>query len=61
MNIRLYKLVHRAEPRGIRSWGFTMGDRSGVYWVHETVYGEARRRAVQRARRLRVEYVTVLP
>ncbi len=61
VNTRLYKLVHRGEPRGIRSWGFTMGERTGVYWVHETAYAEAKRRAVQQARRLGVEYITVLP
>ncbi len=61
VNTRLYKLIHGEEPAGVRSWGFTMGEYTGVFWVHGVAYAEARDKAIRRARRLQVEYVTVLP
>lgn len=61
MNTRLYKVVHGHEPRGVRSWGFTMGERTGVYWVNHLSYTEAKRKALRHARKLHVDYITVLP
>lgn len=61
VNTRLYKVVHGHEPRGVRSWGFTMGDRTGVFWVEHASYAEARRKAVRHARKVGVDYTTVLP
>ena len=38
-----------------------MGDRTGVYWVPHSNYKEAKRKAVRHARKVGVDYVTVLP
>ncbi len=61
VNTRLYKVVHGHEPRGVRSWGFTMGDRTGAYWVSQASYSEAKRKALRHARKQGVDYITVLP
>lgn len=61
MNTRLFKVVHGHEPEGVRSWGFTMGGRTGVYWVNQMSYREASQKAVRHARKVGVDYITVLP
>ena len=61
VNTRLYQVVHGHAPRGVRSWGFSMGERTGLFWVHDAAYGDAKEQATRRARTLGVTYVTVLP
>lgn len=38
-----------------------MGERTGVFWIHQQGYTEAKRKATRHARKLGVEYITVLP
>ena len=61
VNTRLYRLVHKEDPRGVRNWGFALGDRTGVFWVYEAPYEQAKQKAIRRARRTGVEHITVLP
>lgn len=61
VNARFYKLILGQEPRGVRSWRFAMGATTGVFEVADASYETARRIAVARARRVGVDYITVLP
>jgi hypothetical protein len=61
VNDRLYRLFHDTAPRGVRNWGFAMGQSSRVSCMDSVPYRTAVHQAISKARSMGVSSITVLP
>ena len=61
VNTRLYRAFHAQPPKGIRSWGFAIGNFTETFWVQGLPFALAAKQAQKEAQRLGAETVIVLP
>ena len=52
VNTRLYRAFHAQSPKGIRSWGFAIGNFTESFWVQGLPFALAAKQAQKEAQRL---------